>query len=192
METKSGTVIRILQTLLAVGSLLLAITAVFYTAIAIAQGAVPSPVNVQPSEVASQTLLETMSVSPGSTVVVQVSEMDALTAFVVTLPNTAVALLVSAILALLAALLRDTAAGRPFTAQNVKRLHWVARLTLLAAVVGWWLGPLLNAWALARLDSAVVTAQTSFAPVIVALGAYALVTIWGRGAELADFEENTV
>jgi len=192
METKSGTAIRILQTLLTVGSLLLAITSVVYAAMAITQGSVPSPVNVQPSEVASQTLLETMSVSPGSTVVVQVSEMDALTAFMVTLPDITVALLVATILALLAALLRDTAAGRPFTAQNVKRLHWVARLTLLAAVVGWWLGPLLNAWAQARLDSAVVTAQTSFAPVIVALGAYALVTIWGRGAELADFEESTI
>ncbi len=133
-----------------------------------------------------------MNVAGDSTVVVQVSEMDALTAFVVTLPNIAVALFVAAILALLAALLRDTAAGRPFTAQNVRRLHWVARLTLLAAVVGWWLGPLLNAWAQARLDSAVVTAQTSFAPVIVALGSYALVTIWARGVELADFEENTV
>jgi hypothetical protein len=192
MKMQSGAAVRTLQTLLAIGSAVMAFGAAFYALSAAFQGSVPYPVEVYPPEAAAKALVDTMNVSAGSTVVVQVSQMDGPTAFVVAIPAIVVAGLGAAILALLAALLRDTDAGRPFTPDNVKRLQWVARLALLAAVVGWWVGPALEAWASARLDSSVVSAQTNFAPFLVALGAYSLVTIWKRGAELADFEENTV
>jgi hypothetical protein len=192
MKMQSGAAVRTLQTLLAIGSVVMALGAAFYAFSAVFQGTVPQPVEVYPPEATSKALMDTMNVSSSSTVVVQVSEMDGATAFVVALPAVVVAGLGSAMLALLAALLRDSDAGRPFTPHNVKRLQWVARLVLLAAVVGWWLGPALEAWAQSRLDSSVVSAHTNFAPFLLALGAYALVTIWKRGAELADFEENTV
>lgn len=189
---RNWNVTAVLRTLLALGAIVLAAGAVAVTAQAVMQGVAPSPVAVTPNDAVSQAVLSSMSVPGDSSVVVQVSTMDRLTASMVAVPWATVSALVAAILALLSALLRDAEAGVPFTERNVDRLRWVARLTLLAAVVGWWLAPALQAWAQVRLDSAVISTSTSWAPVVVALGAYALVTIWQRGAELADFEANTV
>ena len=192
MNIQTGAALRTLKTLLALAALAFALGAFFFAFQAVAQGVSPSPVDVSPSEVASDALLQSMDVSGQSTVVVQVTEMDRATAAMVTLPTVIVCGLVAAILSLLSALLREADAGRPFTPDNVKRLHLIARLTLLAAVVGWWLGPALQAWAQVRLDSSEVAVSASLTPVLVALGAYALVSIWQRGAELADFEEHAI
>jgi drug/metabolite transporter (DMT)-like permease len=192
MKMQTGAVLRTLKTLLALAAIAFALSAFFFAFQAVAQGVSPSPVDVSPSQAASDALLQTMDVSEQSTVVVQVTEMDRATAAMVTLPTVIVCALVAAILSLLAALLREADAGRPFTPDNVKRLRRIARLTLLAAVVGWWLGPALQAVAQARLDSSQIAVNASLTPVLVALGAYALVSIWQRGAELADFEEHAI
>jgi drug/metabolite transporter (DMT)-like permease len=192
MKMQTGAVLRTLKTLLALAAIAFALGAFFFAFQAVAQGVSPSPVDVSPSQAASDALLQTMDVSEQSTVVVQVTEMDRATAAMVTLPTVIVCALVAAILSLLAALLREADAGRPFTPDNVKRLRRIARLTLLAAVVGWWLGPALQAVAQARLDSSQIAVNASLTPVLVALGAYALVSIWQRGAELADFEEHAI
>lgn len=192
MSIQTGAVLRTLKTLLSLGAIAFAISASYILFSAVVWGQSPTPVDVDPGAVASDVLVRSMDVAHTSTVVVQVVDMDRMTATMVALPVVVVCGLVAVILWILAALLREADAGRPFTAENVGRMRWVARLTLLAALVGWWLGPALQAWAQIRLDSATVAVNASLTPVAVALGAYALVTIWQCGADLADFEEHAI
>lgn len=192
MKSRTGTALHTLRMLLGLGAIALLIAATVCSYEAVAHGVTPGPVDVYPSDEAAGRLLQSMGVAGGSTVVAQVSEMDRVTAVLVAFPVVVVCILLAAILWLLTTLLREADAGRPFAADNVKRLRIVARLTLLTAVVGWWLGPALNAWAQVRLDSASIHVSTSLTPVLVALGAYSLVSIWQRGAELAEFEEHAV
>lgn len=192
MNIQTGAVLRTLKTLLALAAITFALAAIFFGFQAVALGVVPSPVNVYPTDAASAVLLQTMDVPKESAVAVLVTTMDRTTAMLVALPTVVVCGLVAAILSLLSALLREADEGRPFAAGNVKRLRVIARLTLLAAVIGWWLGPALSAVAQIRLDSAHVAVSASLTPILVALGAYALVSIWQRGAELADFDEHAI
>lgn len=192
MKMQTGAALRTLKTMLALGAILFTFGAFALTFQALARGVVPSPVNVMPPESAADTLIRSMGLPADSEVGVGVSQMDTLTAAMVTFPVVIVCGLLAAIFAQLSAMLGEADAGRPFARQNVRRLHRVARLTLLAAVVGWWLGPALQAWAQIRLGSDGVAVSMSWTPIVVAMGAYALVGIWQRGAELADFEEHVV
>lgn len=47
-------------------------------------------------------------------------------------------------------------------------------------------------WAQDRLGSSSLSLEISFAPILVGIALYALAEIWQRGAELAEFEEQTV
>lgn len=102
------------------------------------------------------------------------------------------AMLAAAILWLLSKVFVQAEQGRPFAEVNVSRMRTAAWLTVVAAVVGFYLKPFVMAWASSQVGDGSWSVQANFMPFFVAVVAFALAAIWKRGAELADLEEHTV
>lgn len=175
----------------AVGCLLIAAAILFA---ALRDGLFSTPLDLLPSEAASQALLATM---PGEV------EYDAVTAQATHTERIGLALPVAAldatlyvlgaaILWLLGGVFRDAEASRPFSPASVTRVRTAAWLTVAIAVIAFYAKPFVLAWTSSQIGDGSWSVQATFLPFLIAIAAFGVAGIWARGAELADLEEHTI
>jgi hypothetical protein len=88
--------------------------------------------------------------------------------------------------------LKSSAQGHAFTADNVRRMMSIGWLALAFLAVSVAVEPVTTLWAQERLGSGSNFFEVSFLSGIAALAVFALAQVWSRGVELEELEAATV
>jgi hypothetical protein len=185
--------LKILQFLLRIGLALMAISVVAGVVSTVFGDTLLRPVGIT---VDPELLDDVLGAAPGAQaddVRIDIGSTDDVTVRIVMgLVDLSVVACAAAILVLLLRATTDAVAGRPFSRQNVTRVERIGWTVLMGVALSSFAGGFADFWAQDRLGSSSLSLEISFGPILVGIALYALAEIWQRGAELAEFEEQTV